>query len=145
MSRLPLHGDNLVEIKGVFTGFQNKGYPGAFPPKVDEIIRRYAESPSLHLFSGTSDIGDVQVVLARPEATLNQDIFEFIKSDERLWKFVVADPPYEINQPSRHKIDKKYADFTPMNSTTAESTIYVPLQNSVRRMYLWFESNDSEA
>jgi len=29
--------DELLEVKPEFMGFQQKGYPGAFPPKVDDI------------------------------------------------------------------------------------------------------------
>jgi hypothetical protein len=127
----------VFETKGIFMGFQNKKYPGAFSPKVDSIIRRIVRSPCLHLFSGTSDIGDVRVDLERPEATNNEDVFEFIKKDNRIWKFVVADPPYEINSPQRHKIDRMYASFTPMNSTR-QNQISTWLKNHAENV-LWLD------
>lgn len=91
--------DELIEVKPEFMGFQNKGYFGAFPPVVERHIRAVAESPCLHLFSGTSRIGDVRVDIERAEATINMDVFEFITKDERHWKFVVADPPYQTTDP----------------------------------------------
>lgn len=91
--------DELLEVKPKFMGFQLSGYFGAFPPVVERQIRMLAESPCLHLFSGRSTIGDVRVDFERPEATVNQDVFEFIKNDGEYWKFVIADPPYESKDP----------------------------------------------
>ena len=108
-------GDELTEVEPEFMGFQRKGYPGAFPPKVEQRIRRIVgTSNCLHLFSGTSDIGDVRVDLGRPEGTLNMDVFEFIKTDERIWEFVVADPPYKVKD--RFGLKQAYANPTPMNT-----------------------------
>ena len=88
--------EELIEVKPEFMGFNNTGYPGAFPPRVESRIRAIAESPCLHLFSGRSKIGDVRVDFDRPEATRNVDVLEFLKTEKRDWKFVIADPPYDV-------------------------------------------------
>ena len=98
--------EELIEVKPEFMGFQNKGYPGAFPPKVEAVIKRLIASPCLHLFSGVSKIGDTRIDISRCEATLNIDVFEFIKSDTYVWKWVLADPPYAITRK-----DRKLAEY----------------------------------
>ena len=90
--------DELLEVKPEFMGFPRADYPGAFPSKVEDRIKVLAQSPCLHLFSGTSKIGDVRVDIERPEATLNMNVLDFMREDKRVWKFVVADPPYEIRR-----------------------------------------------
>ncbi len=129
--------DELLEVKPEFMGFQMKGYPGAFPPKVEERLRMIVESPSLHLFSGTSKIGDVRIDLARPEATINQDVFEFLESPDghSWWKFVIADPPYKIQD--RYGITEAYANPTPMN--TQRQNILAEYLRSHAENVLWFD------
>lgn len=93
--------EELLEIKAEFMGFHTGRYPGAFPPRVERQIKMVIGSPCLHLFSGTSRIGDVRIDLERPEATVNQDVFEFIRTDKREWPWVLADPPYDVARPER--------------------------------------------
>lgn len=83
-------------------GIHSGDYPGAFPPKVERTIRMIVESPCLHLFSGSSTIGDVRVDLEHPAANVHEDVYEFISKDERKWKFVVLDPDYNL-EPKRNR------------------------------------------
>lgn len=130
--------DELVEIKGQFTGFRTKNYPGAFPPKVEKLIRSIAESPCLHLFSGTSSIGDVRVDIERPEATDNLDVFDFIRRDKRVWQFVVADPPYDVPAGiERHRIDKVYGISVALNNLR-QSELCKYLKGHAENV-LWFD------
>ena len=109
--------DELFETKPEFMGFHNGNYPGAFPPKVEERIRKVVEYPCLHLFSGISKIGDVRVDYSRPEATINADVFDFIKNDRRIWRFVLADPPYDIvGSAVRQEITKVYGISRALNT-----------------------------
>jgi hypothetical protein len=73
-------------------------YPGAFPIEVDRIIRQIANGSILHLYSGTSLIGDVRIDIKHPNATLNCDVEDFVKGDNRDWDFVILDPPYQITR-----------------------------------------------
>ena len=95
-----------------FMGSNKKGYPGAFPDNVERIIRQIltgSQGRILHLFSGTSDIGNVRVDLKRPEATINTNVFDFIKTDDAKgpWEWCLLDPPYIMKSPI-----KEYADQT---------------------------------
>lgn len=73
-------------------------YPGAFPPNVDIVIRRIVQGKILHLFSGSSLIGEERIDIEHPNATKNINIKEFIKSDDRFWDFIILDPPYQITR-----------------------------------------------
>ena len=76
----------------------NGEYPGAFPPNVDCIIRGLVRGSVLHLFSGTSLIGDERIDIEHPNATKNMNVKDFIATDTRNWDWVVLDPPYQITR-----------------------------------------------
>jgi hypothetical protein len=129
--------EELLEVKPEFAGFQNTGYPGAFPPRVEERIRKLVGSPSLHLFSGRSKVGEVRVDLTRPEATINCDVRDFIKHDNRNWAWVILDPPYDLKDPR-----KKLAEYADFKSVAAN----VPLRRAIEEFIqshaenvLWFD------
>lgn len=84
------------EIEVVVMGANNTGYPEAFTPKIEDIIKKTVGKPCLHLFSGRCKIGDVRVDIERPEATHNMNVLEFIESNNDQWKWLVLDPPYDI-------------------------------------------------
>ena len=92
--------DELTKVKPEFMGFHKGDYPGAFPPKVERKIRTIVSSPCLHLFSGSSTIGDVRVDLSHPNATLNEDVYRYItedfENDNSWWKWVILDPVYNL-------------------------------------------------
>jgi len=88
-----------IEVCGL--GNNITGYPGAFTPIVNDIIKQTIFGKSLHLFSGVSKIGTERIDIERPEATKRQDVLEFIKQDQRQWDFVILDPPYEIKRKSK--------------------------------------------
>ncbi len=94
-------------IAVVGRGFHKGGYAGAFSPSIERIIRSIVDSPCLHLFSGASVIGDERVDLNHANATIHQDVFDFIAHDKRHWEFCILDPPYAIK--SKHKLHQ-YAD-----------------------------------
>ena len=79
-------------------GFNNTGYPGAFTPTVERIIKSHLSGRVLHLFSGQSLIGDERVDIEHKNATLNCNVKEFIKTDKRDWDWVILDPPYQITR-----------------------------------------------
>ena len=71
-------------------------YPGAFPPKVDLIVRRLIAGRVLHLFSGSSKIGDERIDINHNNATQNVNVKDFINTDNSYWDWTVLDPPYQI-------------------------------------------------
>jgi len=71
-------------------------YPGAFPLSVDTIIRQNISGKVLHLFSGSSLIGDERIDIEHPNATQKVNVKEFIAGDTRHWDYVILDPPYHI-------------------------------------------------
>lgn len=92
-----------TEVK--FMGYNRHKYNGAFPDKVEQDIENLVirSKNILHLFSGTSKIGQVRIDIERPEATKNIDVFEFIKSEEaqKQWEWCILDPPYNIYNPEQ--------------------------------------------
>ena len=81
-------------------------YQGAFPPQVDTVIRRTIQGNVLHLFSGSSLIGDERIDIEHPNATKNVNVKDFIAGDRRNWDWVVLDPPYQITN-----TDTKLSDY----------------------------------
>ncbi len=71
-------------------------YPGAFPPNVELVIKRLISERVLHLFSGSSLIGEERIDIEHHHATKNMNVKEFIDTDNRQWDWVVLDPPYQI-------------------------------------------------
>jgi len=90
-------------VEVLMMGTQSGEYWGAFTPIVENIINKTITGKVLHLFSGRSLIGNERVDLERPEATIRQDVRDFIKTDKRHWTFVVLDPPYEQKRKSKLK------------------------------------------
>lgn len=87
-----------VEVEALGMGFNNSGYPGAFTMPVQNIIKSLISGQVLNLFSGSSLIGNERVDIKHPNATINQNIKDFIKVDKRDWDYVILDPPYNITR-----------------------------------------------
>ena len=85
-----------IEVMGM--GFNNSDYAGAFTVPVQDIIKSHISGKVLHLFSGSSLIGDERVDIDHKNATINCDVKEFIKSDSRRWDWAILDPPYNITR-----------------------------------------------
>ena len=79
-------------------GFNDSPYPGAFTKLVKAIIESHISGSVLHLFSGSSLIGDERVDIEHKNATVNCDVKDFIKADDRQWDWVILDPPYNITR-----------------------------------------------
>lgn len=90
-----------VEVLGM--GFNNSGYPGAFTPVVNNIIKTVSGGKVLHLYSGSSLIGDERVDIEHPNATINCRVEDFIKGNKKYWDWVVLDPPYNITNEGKLK------------------------------------------
>ncbi len=68
---------------------------GHFPPRWI-LIRRLVKGKILHLFSGSSLIGEERIDIDHPNATQKMNVKDFIAGDNRDWDWVVVDPPYQI-------------------------------------------------
>ncbi len=99
------------EVLGM--GTNSEKYPGAFTPVVKDIIKGVLSGSVLHLYSGSSFIGDERVDLEHTNATLNVRVEEFLMSDTRDWDWCLLDPPYAITR--RKKLDK-YAETASLSA-----------------------------
>lgn len=113
----------------------NKKNPcfGGFHRKEEQLIRKYVKVPCLHLFSGSSLIGDMRVDWSHPHATHYGDLFEFLEQNleellQRGFKTVIYDPPYSERQADkygrRYNIPPEkrywYTNLQPMNVKTRQ-------------------------
>jgi len=89
-----------IPCEAIVMGATKGEYFGQFSPAIDKIIRNTIGNSNsvLHLFSGTSKIGNERIDIERPEATKNMDAFDFVQQDNRDWKWVILDPPYGIQR-----------------------------------------------
>ena len=84
------------ELEAIGMGTNNTGYPGAFPVAIQSLISGLVSNNVLHLFSGSSKIGNVRVDIEHPNATINCDVKQFIACDVGQYDWVILDPPYAI-------------------------------------------------
>lgn len=85
-------------------------YPGAFHPNVDSKIRELIGTKNcIHLFSGSSKLGNIRVDIEHPNATHHMDVYNFITAwsgvDFRQARdslkrplVLLLDPDYEIER-----------------------------------------------
>ena len=99
------------EVLGM--GMNTSDYQGAFTEPVKQIIKSLVGGKVLHLYSGSSFIGEERVDLEHPNATLNCRVEEFIENDKRIWDWCLLDPPYAITR--RRKLDQ-YAETASLSA-----------------------------
>lgn len=129
--------EELIEVRPELMGIQSTGYAGAFPPQVARRVGQIVSHPVLHLFSGTSRLGDERVDWDRPEATINMDVLAFVKQDSRDWKFVVADPPYEL-----YRADEKLSQYASKVAVSASVPLRTAIESYLRahaENVIWFD------
>jgi len=79
-------------------GINTSGYPGAFTKPVQNIIKNTVSGKVLHLYSGSSLIGNERVDIKHPNATINCRVEDFLLKDKRNWDWCLLDPPYAIQR-----------------------------------------------
>ena len=90
-----------------FSNVDNGGkYPGSFTKKEYSWLSQFSKGKILHLFSGSSQLGDIRVDLANLAATINADVFKYLSQPLDHFDTVILDPPY--NQ----KFAEKYAKLS---------------------------------
>ncbi len=81
-----------------------RGYKGSFHPNVDKIIKNIiGDKFCVHLFSGASKIGNVRVDIDNPNATHNENVYDFLqeyKLEEEENTILLLDPDYHIKRAS---------------------------------------------
>jgi len=140
------------EFEVLALGMNNEDYPGAFTKPVQDIIKSTVEGTILHLYSGSSLIGDVRIDLEHPNATIHCRVEDFIETDQRDWDWVLLDPPYAITR--RKKLDA-YAETASLSADVVWRTrikyyfrkhtknilwldYCAPMITGFRRQKLWF-------
>lgn len=98
-----------IEIVKVDNGSRN--YPGSFSNFETKTIKEYIEGNVLHLFSGSSLIGNVRVDFSHENATHHEDAFEFLIKNKEHFDTAIIDAPY--NQ----KFAQEYAKISGVDSS----------------------------
>ncbi len=105
----------IIEFTNDFQYVRND-WVGGFSKVEIKFIRKYAKKPILHLFSGKSKIGQIRIdINSESNATIIQDVFEYIEKNKPKINTILLDPIYcaeqrqEIwkNKYSKLGIDKK--------------------------------------
>jgi len=94
-------------------GIADGSYPGAFTNVVKWIIHDISYGNILHLYSGSSLIGNERIDLEHPNATKNCRVEDFIQEDNRDWDWCLLDPPYAI---TRRKKLEQYAETASLSA-----------------------------
>ena len=78
-----------------------KGYKGSFHPNVEKVIKEIIKDRfCVHLFSGSSKIGNVRIDIDNPNATINQNVYDFIQEYklEESNAVLLLDPDYHLKR-----------------------------------------------
>ncbi len=86
------------ELEAITGNVLTSKYPGAFAIEVDRVIRQTISGSVLHLYSGSSLLGDLRIDIEHPNANEKCDVEDFARRDTRSWDFVILDPPYQITR-----------------------------------------------
>lgn len=124
--------DFVTEVK--FMGYNKHGYVGAFPDNVEKDILSLVKNPCLHLFSGSSLIGDTRVDIAHENATNKCDVFDYLQTFQiqKQWEWCLLDPPYNIHNPSQDL--KEYKIYSSVSCS-------VPKRQALARFFKKFCKN----
>lgn len=80
-----------------------KGYKGSFHPNVESVIKPIIEGKfCVHLFSGSSKLGEVRVDIQHPNASYNGNVYDFIQVYELPpdcgKSILLLDPDYHLKR-----------------------------------------------
>lgn len=103
------------EVLGM--GMKSGDYSGSFTKPVEDKINSLLRGSLLHLYSGSSRMGDVRVDIDHPNATESCDVKEFISKDTRHWDWALLDPPYNLSNRTRDLLD--YPISCPLSADVA--------------------------
>ena len=74
---------------------------GGFSPLEINLINKYTKSSILHLFSGSSSIGEIRVdINPKSQATIIDDVFKYIQNNNEKFNTILLDPIYS----SEHRV-----------------------------------------
>jgi len=138
-----------VAVETLGMGTPPGNYPGEFTPTVVRLIERELlllgiglgpYKKVLHLFSGSSTIGDVRVDLDHKNATVKGDVFEWLASPEanRVWSVIVLDPPYELSASKKKSIG--YACPKPLATSVKNRRQFVAYADAHALWVIWLDA-----
>jgi len=128
------------EIEAVHFGIPKGTYAGQFSPAIDKIIKKTISGRTLHLFSGSSLIGDERIDLAHSNATKRMNVFEFIEQNKEEWDFCVLDPPYKSMEGARKLVKSTaWAGHKPVSGNTLYRRIMAAFFLKHCKNVLWFD------
>lgn len=104
---------NTLEIITVSNG--NSDYAGNFTPKEIDIINS----------------GDIRVDFSMPEATINDDVFEYLKRCKEIIDTIVLDPPYNDKFADKYQKAGNTPDQFIISANTPKTTL---LFNHIKRL-----------
>jgi len=88
------------DVEVLSLGISKGEYPGQFTAVVEKIIKEWLArfpGPVLHLFSGSSKIGDVRVDFDNSNATINGSVEDYLRISKESFEWIILDPPYLVN------------------------------------------------
>lgn len=97
MSELSLFQDFSIDAPM----YMIHGYKGSFHPNVEKVIRNVIGNKyCVHLFSGSSQIGNIRVDIDNPNATNNQNVYDFIQEYQlrETNSILLLDPDYHLKR-----------------------------------------------
>lgn len=114
----------MKELEVITVGNGSKEYYGNFTKKEIQIIKNFVRDPTLHLFSGKSDIGNIRVDFKF--GNIKDDVFNFLNfTKPNLFNTVIIDAPY----------NQKFADkYQKIGNTPKQFIIFA---NTVRTTFLF--------
>jgi len=125
------------EIEAIGMGTNAGSYKGQFTPVITNLIKSLICKHTLHLYSGSSLLGDERVDLAHPNASRNCLVEDFIKTDNRYWDWVILDPPYGITT-AKKKL-KGYANYKPLSASVPTMRLIKAYLSHYATNILWLD------
>jgi len=115
----------MNKLKIITIGNNKSNFIGAFVNKEINIIKKWIEPPCLHLFSGSSLIGETRIDISHQNATHNIDVFEYLKLAPNTNNTIIIDAPY----------NKKYEEI--YNTHGLIFTSFSIFANTPKTSLLW--------
>jgi len=137
-------GGEEIPARLLFTRVNQTGYQGGFPETVERKIEKLAskEDKVLHLFSGSSKVGDIRVDI-NPESNANcvMDVRDFFETEEarQKWDLVIADPDYNKNQAKKLDRPESLVSTQIWSNQGGITEKFQDFFDSYAKKVLWFD------
>ena len=117
----------MAKIEIINVGNGSNQYPGDFTKEENQIILRNCKGKVLHLFSGSSEIGDLRIDFTHKNATHKWDVFEFLEYNNlQDFNTIIIDAPY----------NKRFADkYQKIGNTPKQFIIFADTKRTTKLFY----------